>query len=180
MLLTQKLKLKFADATISFFKTTHSVPESLGIVVGTDEGNIVYTGDFKFDQAARKYYRTDLSRLTEIGREGVLALLSDSANATSNVLTASESEVAAEMDSIIADAEGRVIIAAVASNLVRIQQVFDSAADYGRRVFLTGFDAENIVRTAIRMKRLRLVDEKIDCQNQKDMHKFEDHEIDYS
>ena len=169
-------EIEFADATISFFKTTHSVPESLGIVVGTDEGNIVYTGDFKFDQAARKYYRTDLSRLTEIGREGVLALLSDSANATSNVLTASESEVAAEMDSIIADDEGRVIIAAVASNLIRIQQVFDSAADYGRRVVLTGFDAENIVRTAIRMKRLRLVDEKL-IVKPKDMHKFEDHEL---
>ena len=100
-----------------------------------------------------------MGRLTEIGREGVLALLSDSANATSHVMTASEAEVAAEMYSAIADAEGRVIIAAVASNLVRIQQVFDSAAEYGRRVVLTGFDAENIVRTAIRMKRLRLVDE---------------------
>ncbi|GAB6885035.1 MULTISPECIES: ribonuclease J [Streptococcus] len=169
-------EIEFADATISFFKTTHSVPESLGIVVGTDEGNIVYTGDFKFDQAARKYYRTDLSRLTEIGREGVLALLSDSANATSHVMTASEAEVAAEMDSAIADAEGRVIIAAVASNLVRIQQVFDSAAEYGRRVVLTGFDAENIVRTAIRMKRLRLVDEKLIIKP-KDMHKYEDHEL---
>ena len=58
------------------------------------------------------------------------------------------------MDHVIADAEGRVIIAAVASNLVRIQQVFDSAADHGRRVVLTGFDVENIVRTAIRLKKL--------------------------
>lgn len=169
-------EIEFADATISFFKTTHSIPESLGIVVGTDEGQIVYTGDFKFDQAARKYYRTDLARLTEIGRDGVLALLSDSANATSHVLTDSESEVGAEIDDVIANAEGRVIIAAVASNLSRIQQVFDSAAEHRRRVVLTGFDAENIIRTAIRMKRLGVADEKL-IVKPKDMHKFEDHEL---
>lgn len=169
-------EIEFADATISFFKTTHSIPESLGIVVGTDEGQIVYTGDFKFDQAARKYYRTDLARLTEIGRDGVLALLSDSANATSHVLTASESEVGAEIDDVIANAEGRVIIAAVASNLSRIQQVFDSAAEHRRSVVLTGFDAENIIRTAIRMKRLGVADEKL-IVKPKDMHKFEDHEL---
>lgn len=169
-------EIEFADAVISFFKTTHSIPESLGIVVGTDEGDIVYTGDFKFDQAARPYYKTDLARLAEIGNEGVLALLSDSANAISTTQTASESEVGSEMDDVIANAEGRVIVAAVASNLVRIQQVFDSAADHGRRVVLTGFDAENIVRTAIRMKRLRLVDEKLIIKP-KDMPKFEDHEL---
>lgn len=169
-------EIEFADATVSFFKTTHSVPESLGIVVKTSEGNIVYTGDFKFDQAAQKYYRTDLARLAEIGREGVLALLSDSANATSNLLTASESEVATEVDSLIADAQGRVIIAAVASNLARIQQVFDAAANHGRRVVLTGFDAENIIRTAIRLKRLRLIDEKLIIKP-KQMAEFEDNEL---
>ena len=169
-------EIDFQDATISFFKTTHSIPESLGIVVGTKEGNIVYTGDFKFDQAARPYYKTDLSRLAEIGREGVLALLSDSANATSTVQTASEAEVGVEIDNVIADAEGRVIVAAVASNLVRIQQVFDSAADRGRRVVLTGYDVENIVRTAIRMKRLRVSDEKLIIKP-KEMDKFEDHEL---
>ncbi|HEN2392184.1 TPA: ribonuclease J, partial [Streptococcus agalactiae] len=101
---------------------------------GTKEGNIVYTGDFKFDQAARKYYQTDLARLAEIGRDGVLALLSDSANATSNEQVASEYEVGDEIKSVIEDAEGRVIVAAVASNLIRIQQVFDAAAENGRRV----------------------------------------------
>ncbi|AXQ78422.1 ribonuclease J [Streptococcus chenjunshii] len=169
-------EIEFGDAVVSFFKTTHSIPESLGIVVGTDKGNIVYTGDFKFDQAARAAYKTDLGRLSEIGREGVLALLADSANASSKVQTASESEVGKEIDSVIAEAEGRVIVAAVASNLVRIQQVFDSAADHGRRVVLTGFDAENIVRTAIRLKKLRIADEKL-IVKPKDIGKFSDHEL---
>ena len=169
-------EIEFDDAVVSFFKTTHSIPESMGIVLGTDRGNIVYTGDFKFDQAARPYYKTDLGRLAEIGREGVLALLSDSANATSTEQTASEAEVGQEIDQVIADAEGRVIVAAVASNLVRIQQVFDSAADHGRRVVLTGFDVENIVRTAIRLKKLTVEHEKL-IVKPKDMNKFEDHEL---
>ena len=169
-------EIEFDDAVVSFFKTTHSIPESMGIVLGTDRGNIVYTGDFKFDQAARPYYKTDLGRLAEIGREGVLALLSDSANATSTEQTASEAEVGQEIDQVIADADGRVIIAAVASNLVRIQQVFDSAAEHGRRVVLTGFEVENIVRTAIRLKKLTVEHEKL-IVKPKDMNKFEDHEL---
>lgn len=169
-------EIEFEEATVSFFKTTHSIPESLGIVVGTKEGNIVYTGDFKFDQAASRLYQTDLARIAEIGREGVLALLSDSANADSNVQVASEAEVGLEMEQVISDWQGRIIVAAVASNLVRIQQVFDSAADNGRRVVLTGYDVENIVRTAIRLKKLSISDEKLIIKP-KDMHRFEDHEL---
>lgn len=169
-------EIEFKDGLVSFFKTTHSIPESMGVVIGTDKGNIVYTGDFKFDQAAREGYQTDLLRLAEIGKEGVLALLSDSANATSNDQIASESEVGEEMDSVIAEADGRVIVAAVASNLVRIQQVFDSAVAYGRRVVLTGTDVENIVRTALRLKKLMITDERL-LIKPKDMSKFEDHEL---
>ncbi|HES4182416.1 TPA: ribonuclease J [Streptococcus pyogenes] len=169
-------EIEFKDGLVSFFRTTHSIPESMGIVIGTDKGNIVYTGDFKFDQAAREGYQTDLLRLAEIGKEGVLALLSDSVNATSNDQIASESEVGEEMDSVISDADGRVIVAAVASNLVRIQQVFDSATDHGRRVVLTGTDAENIVRTALRLEKLMITDERL-LIKPKDMSKFEDHEL---
>ncbi|HHR1562987.1 TPA: ribonuclease J [Streptococcus pyogenes] len=169
-------EIEFKDGLVSFFRTTHSIPESMGIVIGTDKGNIVYTGDFKFDQAAREGYQTDLLRLAEIGKEGVLALLSDSVNATSNDQIASESEVGEEMDSVISDADGRVIVAAVASNLVRIQQVFDSAIAHGRRVVLTGTDAENIVRTALRLEKLMITDERL-LIKPKGMSKFEDHEL---
>ena len=169
-------EIDFGGTVVSFFKTTHSIPESLGIVLKTSEGNIVYTGDFKFDQTASQSYATDFARLAEIGREGVLALLSDSANADSNIQVASESEVAKEISNTIGDCEGRVIVAAVASNLSRIQQVFEAAARTGRRVVLTGFDIENIVRTAIRLKKLSLVDERL-LIKPKEMSKFEDHEL---
>ena len=169
-------EIDVGSTVVSFFKTTHSIPESLGIVLKTSEGNIIYTGDFKFDQTASQSYATDFARLAEIGREGVLALLSDSANADSTIQVASESEVAKEISGTIGDWEGRVIVAAVASNLSRIQQVFEAAARTGRRVVLTGFDIENIVRTAIRLKKLSLVDERL-LIKPKEMSKFEDHEL---
>lgn len=172
----ENTEIEFGKTVVSFFRTTHSIPESLGIVIKTRKGSIVYTGDFKFDQSASPSYATDFGRLAEIGREGVLALLSDSANADSTVQVASESEVGKEIEDTIADWDGRVIVAAVASNLSRIQQVFDAAAETGRRVVLTGFDVENIVRTAIRLKKLSLVDERL-LIKPKEMSKFEDHEL---
>ena len=172
----ENTEIEFGKTVVSFFRTTHSIPESLGIVIKTRKGSIVYTGDFKFDQSASPSYATDFGRLAEIGREGVLALLSDSANADSTVQVASESEVGKEIEDTIADWDGRVIVAAVASNLSRIQQVFDAAAETGRRVVLTDFDVENIVRTAIRLKKLSLVDERL-LIKPKEMSKFEDHEL---
>ena len=79
----------------------------------TSKGSIVYTGDFKFDQTASESYATDFGRLAEIGREGVLALLSDSANADSNIQVASESEVGDEITQTISDWDGRIIVAAL-------------------------------------------------------------------
>ena len=172
----ENTEIEFGKTVVSFFRTTHSIPESFGVVIKTRKGSIVYTGDFKFDQSASPSYATDFGRLAEIGREGVLALLSDSANADSTVQVASESEVGKEIEDTIADWDGRVIVAAVASNLSRIQQVFDAAAETGRRVVLTGFDVENIVRTAIRLKKLSLVDERL-LIKPKEMSKFEDHEL---
>lgn len=171
-----RTEIDFGDAVISFFKTTHSIPESLGIVVKTDEGNIVYTGDFKFDQAAAPYYKSDFSRLAELGQEGVLALLSDSANADSQIQVASMHQESEEILNTIADWDGRVIVAAVASNIIRIQQIFDAADATGRRVVLTGHDVENIVRTAISLKKLRLASEHI-LIKPKEMNKYQDNEL---
>lgn len=171
-----KTEIDFGVTEVSFFKTTHSIAESLGIVLRTEAGHIVYTGDFKFDSAAGKGYETDFGRLAEIGREGVLALLSDSANADSKVQTASESEVAESVTQIIEDCDGRVIVASVASNLSRIQQIFNAADRTGRRVVMTGRDVENIVRTAIKLGKLNLSHERLIIQP-KDMQKFEDHEL---
>ncbi|MET3558501.1 ribonuclease J [Streptococcus rupicaprae] len=169
-------EIDFGVTEVSFFKTTHSIAESLGLVFKTPAGNIVYTGDFKFDQAATEDYQTDLARLAEIGREGVLALLSDSANADSKIQIASEREVADEVANVIGDCQGRVIVAAVASNLSRIQQIFDAADVTGRRVLLTGLDVENIVRTAMKLNKLKISNERLMIKP-KDLSRFADHEL---
>lgn len=149
-------EIEFSNAVVSFFKTTHTIADSMGIVLTTDEGNIVYTGDFKFDQAATKDYATDFARLAEIGAQGVLALLSESSNAENPMQVASERETAEAIQETIGEWEGRIIVASVASNLSRIQQVFDAASDSGRKVVLTGVDLERIVKTALKYNKLTL------------------------
>ncbi|MEE5987907.1 ribonuclease J [Ligilactobacillus equi] len=149
-------EIEFGDVIVSFFKTSHSIPESLGIVLKTDEGNIVYTGDFKFDQTAAKGYQTDLGRLAQIGQEGVLALLSDSANADNPTEIANEQEVYNFISETFEYRPGRIVVACVASNILRVQQILNAAAENERKVALTGHDIEKIVRTAMQRKKLTL------------------------
>ncbi|CAK8053716.1 ribonuclease J [Eupransor demetentiae] len=154
----EKTEIDFGDVKISFFNTTHSIPESLGIVVGTTYGQIVYTGDFKFDQTAESYYQTDYQRLVEIGTKPVLALLGDAAGTeTTGVPAATERQIHEYIHDTFVENKGkRIIVAAVASNIQRIQQVIDATADTKRKLILSGNDIENIVRTALKLKKLHL------------------------
>lgn len=149
-------EIDFDDVKVTFFKTTHSIPGSLGIAIHTSEGAIVYTGDFKFDQTAAPLYKTNYSALTQLGDEGVLALLSDSGNAENPKPSASEKQIAEYIYDTFNYQDSRIIVASVASNILRMQQVFNAAAKCGRRVYLTGHDLERIVRTAMRLKTLTL------------------------
>ncbi|MBM7618122.1 ribonuclease J [Weissella uvarum] len=145
------------DVTVSFFETTHTIPESLGIVLETPAGQIVYTGNFKFDTTASPYYRTDLARLASIGSKKVLALLADAAGTANVGVNAHESEIADYiLETFRANKQSRIIVAAVASNIQRIQQVIDAAYKVGRKIVLSGHDLEKIVRTALRLKKLTL------------------------
>ncbi|GEO68529.1 ribonuclease J [Levilactobacillus acidifarinae] len=155
----EKTEIDFGDVVVSFFATTHSIPESLGIVLKTDEGQIVYTGDFKFDQTAKTGYQTDYARLGAIGQAGVLALLSDSANAENPKMNASEQELAEAIEETFHYRDGRIVVACVASNILRIQQVFDAAVKTGRKVCLTGQDLEKIVHTAMDLGKLSFDDD---------------------
>lgn len=172
----EKAEIDFESATVSFFKTTHSVPESFGIVVKTRKGNIVYTGDFKFDQTAAVGYKTDLGRLAEIGHEGVLALLSDSANAENPKETVDEHVIFDFISETFEYHKGRIIVACVASNILRVQQIFEAASANDRKVVLTGHDAEKIVKTAMRLNKLHLPSDDL-LVPLKDIKKYNDDEV---
>ena len=144
-------EIDFNNVTISFFKTTHSLPDSLGIDVSTEKGEIVYTGDFKFDPSASEHYRTDMDRLAEIATKGVLALLSDSSNAEADFPNASEKEIGDYVSEVFSNAPGRIIVAAKASNFTRLQQVFDAAKKNNRKVLLTGRGVNKIVQIALKL-----------------------------
>lgn len=152
----QNAAIDFKNATVSFFKTTHSIPGSLGIDLKTKAGHIVYTGDFKFDQAAKPTFQTDFGRLADIGRDHTILLLSDSSNAESPYENSSARDISSYITETFKYHPGRIIVASVASNIERMQQILDAAAQTDRRVILTGRDLEKIVKTALKLKYLKL------------------------
>lgn len=156
-IINEKSEIDFGNVKVSFFNTTHSIPESLGIVIGTEYGQVVYTGDFKFDQTAESYYRTDIPRLVEVGQGKVLALLADAAGTEGGADSVNESKIGDYILETFRDnKKTRIIVAAVASNIQRIQQIIDATAATKRKLVLSGNDIENVVRTAIKLKKLQL------------------------
>ncbi|WP_309856262.1 ribonuclease J [Bacillus sp. SLBN-46] len=142
-------KLDFGQLQVSFFKVSHSIPDCLGIVLHTPEGNVVHTGDFKFDLTPANNQYADIHKMAEIGRQGVLALISESTNAERTGLTPSERMVGSHMDEAFMKAEGKIIVSTFASNVNRVQQVVDSAIKTNRKLALLGRSMVNVVDVAI-------------------------------
>ncbi|KAB7665570.1 ribonuclease J [Bacillus sp. B1-b2] len=142
-------KLEFDKVQISFFKVSHSIPDCLGIVCHTPEGNIVHTGDFKFDLTPANNQYADIHKMAEIGKDGVLALISESTNAERKGLTPSEKMVGSHMDEAFIKARGKIFVSTFASNVNRVQQVVESAMKTNRKLALLGRSMVNIVDVAI-------------------------------
>ena len=133
---------------LGLFQVNHSIPDSVGIAVQTAVGTVLHTGDFKLDQTPVDGKVTDYYALTHYGRDGVLALLADSTNAHRPGYTKSEREVGKTFDEIFNRTTGRIIVASFASNIHRIQQVFDTAVKYNRKVAVVGRSMINNVNTS--------------------------------
>ena len=136
---------------VEFFPVCHSIPDAVGLVIYTPVGTVVHSGDFKLDYTPVNGRPTDLSRLAQLGAQGVLLLLSDSTYAELPGYTPSEKVVGETLDRVIAEAPGRVIVATFSSLVSRIQQVIDAAAKYQRRVFVVGRSMSDTVRMALEL-----------------------------
>jgi ribonuclease J len=151
--------IEFDSAKVTFFKTNHSIPDSVAICIHTSEGIIVHTGDFKFDQTAGKLYKPEIGKMVRIGEEGVLCLLSDSTDAEKPGYTRSEAVVARELNDAFYNASGRVIAACFASDLNRIQHIFDAAYGTNRKVAIVGKSLQRVFDIVIKLEYLQVHDE---------------------
>ena len=137
--------------SVELFPVCHSIPDAAGVIIRTPEGAIVHSGDFKIDYTPVSGTGTDLSRLAQLGAEGVLLLLSDSTYAELPGYTPSEITVGRALDQVITNAKGRVIVTTFSSLISRIQQVIDAAARHDRRVFIVGRSMSDSVKIALEL-----------------------------
>ena len=144
-------KITLGKFSVEFFPVCHSIPDSAGLIIHTPIGTVIHSGDFKLDYTPVSGEPTALSRLAQLGGQGVLLLLSDSTYAELPGYTPSESVVGENLNHVMAEAPGRVIITTFSSLISRIQQVIDAAAKYQRRVFIVGRSMSNTVRMALEL-----------------------------
>ena len=142
-------KLKLGAFSIEVIHSNHSIADSVMFAIHSPVGTVIHTGDFKIDCTPIDGSMIDLAKLGELGKKGVLALVSDSTNAERAGYTMSERSVGAKFDEIFSAAtDKRIIVATFASNIHRVQQVINSAVKYGRKVAVSGRSMENILVVA--------------------------------
>ncbi|UJF34943.1 ribonuclease J [Paenibacillus hexagrammi] len=140
--------LRLGAVRATFFKTNHSIPDCLGVVFHTPEGTVVHTGDFKFDLSPVNKQYPDLHKMAEIGKNGVLALLSESTNAERPGFTPSERVVGEHIAEAFRKAQNKIFISTFASNVNRLQQIVDAAEMTNRKLVLLGRSMINVIQTA--------------------------------
>lgn len=140
--------LQLGKLRVEFFHLNHNIPDAMGVIIHSPEGTVIHTGDWKFDYSPIGEAPADLQKIARIGDAGVLALLSDSTNASQPGHQVSESEIGVNLEDIIAKAPGRVIIGTFSSLLSRVKQLIEMSEKMGKVVALGGFSMKSNVEIA--------------------------------
>ena len=141
---------------VSWFRVCHSIPDAMGIAIGTPLGTVIHTGDFKIDHTPVDGRIFDLPSLSHYGDDGVLLLCSDSTYAEVPGYTTSEKVVGEALDRAIGEADGRVLVATFASLVSRVQQVVDAAVKHGRKVSVVGRSMVDTIKVATELGYLKI------------------------
>lgn len=148
--------IRLGETDIEFIRVNHSIPDATSIVLHSPVGKIIFTGDFKVDYTPIDGVHMDLQRFGQLGKEGVLLLLSDSTNVERPGYTMSERTVTDTFKKVFLDAQERIVVATFASNLHRVQQVIDATEYHGRKLFVSGRSMEKNIKIAIDLGYLRI------------------------
>ena len=151
-------KLRLGPFELEFIRVGHSVVDGLGMAIHTPHGLLVHTGDYKIGYGASGGMTTDLNKFAACGEKGVLALLSDSTNVEKEGYTISDKEIGQTLDRIVADHDGRIIVALFASNVARIQLIIDIAAKRAKKIVFDGRSIEVSVKIAKSLGHLMIPD----------------------
>ena len=146
---------------VELFHMSHSIPDSIGVAIETGAGLIVMSGDYKFDQTPIDHWPSDFAKLAELGKRGVLALLSDSSNAERPGNTPSEMEINRNFEEVFATAKGRLIISSFASLISRLQQVSTIARHHKRKICIVGTSMVDNVNLARKLGYIDLPEESV-------------------
>ncbi len=156
--INDRSSVKTQHFTCGFFNTTHSIPDSLGILINTPNGRIVETGDFKFDLTPVGG-NSDYQVMAYMGQIGVDLLMSDSTNSGVEDFSISEKKVATEILDLMKKTDGRMIVATFASNVYRVSQILEAAVACGRKVIVFGRSMENVVTIGRKMGKIKVGEE---------------------
>lgn len=153
--------LKFGNVNVSFFNTTHSIPESIAISINTEDGSIVYCTDFNFTPTDGGRYQTSFDKITDLGKNKVLALLSESLGSGTIDRVKNDSLLEHNYKNILINSTGRIIVSAYSSDLSRIQKIINMSVEKGKRIAIIGRKAEKIVDVAIKSDYLAIPEENL-------------------
>ena len=140
--------IDFGKMSVEFIRSCHSIPDSVMLAITTPVGTVFHTGDFKVDYTPINSEITDFTRIAEIGKKGVLVLLSDSTNAERKGYTMSERTVGKELDKLFVNCKKRIVVATFASNVHRVQQIVDASVKNNRKIAICGRSMINMIETA--------------------------------